>query len=123
MNQNDLTSTVIECAINIHKQLGPGLLESVYQECLQHDLIDAGLKVEKEKTLPIIYKDIKLERGYRIDLLIENNLVLELKTVETINQAHIAQTLTYMKLGKFNTGLIINFNAHLLKFGRKRLVM
>jgi len=123
MNQNDLTSIVIDCAINIHKELGPGLLESVYQECLKHDLLDIGLEVENEKMLPVVYKDIKLERGYRIDLLIENKLVLELKTVENIGQAHIAQTLTYMKLGNFDTGLIINFNAHLLKFGLKRLVI
>lgn len=123
MNNDELTNQIIKCAIDIHKELGPGLLESAYQECLQYDLVNAGLRVEKEKVLPVSYKDIKLEKGYRIDLLVEDRLVLELKTVESISQSHIAQTLTYMKLGKYKTGLVINFNARLLKFGLKRLVL
>ena len=123
MNHDELTDQIIECAIDIHKELGPGLLESAYQECLEYDLVNAGLRVEREKVLPISYKDIELKKGYRVDLLIEDELVLELKTVESINQSHVAQTLTYMKLGKYKTGLIINFNARLLKFGLKRLVL
>ena len=94
MEINELTYKVIGLAIEVHKELGPGLLESAYQECLFYELKNAGLKVEKEKALPIIYKDIKLDHGYRIDLLIENTLVIEIKTVENFTDVHFAQILT-----------------------------
>ena len=119
---NDLTSSVIESAIKVHKVLGPGLLESSYKECLAYELTKKGLFVEKEKPVPLIYEEVKLECGYRIDLLIENQLVLELKSVDAIADIHIAQTLTYMKLKNIQYGLLINFNVVLLKDGIKRLI-
>ena len=119
---NDLTSSVIESAIRVHKALGPGLLESSYKECLAYELIKKGLIVEKEKPVPLIYEEVKLECGYRIDLLINNELVLELKSVDAIADIHIAQTLTYMKLMNIKYGLLMNFNVVLLKDGIKRLI-
>lgn len=120
MEINELTEIVIGCAIEVHRNLGPGLLESAYQECLFYELKTQGLYVEKEINLPIIYKDIKIDHGYRIDLLIKNRLVIELKTVEKFTDVHTAQILTYMRLGDYSTGLLINFNTKLLKEGIKR---
>jgi len=117
---NELTEKVIGLAIEVHRNLGPGLLESAYQECLLYEIKKLGLKVEKEKPLPIVYKEIKLEQGYRIDLLIEDRLVIEIKTVEFFNDVHTAQILTYLKLGGYSTGLLINFNTKMLKNGIKR---
>lgn len=119
---NDLTSTVIESAINIHKELGPGLLESAYKECLAYELNKKGLVVEKEKPVPLIYEEVKLECGYRLDLVINNELIIEIKSVDAIADIHIAQVLTYMKLMNKKFGLLINFNVPLLKDGIKRLV-
>ncbi len=121
--ESELTSIIIGKAIEVHRHLGPGLLESAYQECLHYELVNEGLKVEKEKALPIIYKDIKLDHGYRIDLLVENKMVIELKTVESFTDVHTAQLLTYMRLGEFDLGLLINFNVKLLKNGIKRFVI
>ena len=121
--ENELTSIIIGKAIEVHRHLGPGLLESAYQECLYYELVNEGLKVEKEKPLPIIYKDIKLDHGYRIDLLVENKIIIELKTVESFTDVHTAQILTYMKLGEFDLGLLINFHVKLLKNGIKRFVL
>jgi len=121
--EKELTSLIIGKAIEVHRHLGPGLLESAYQECLYYELANEGLKVEKEKALPIIYKDIKLDHGYRIDLLVENKIVIELKTVESFTDVHTAQILTYMKLGEFDLGLLINFHVKLLKNGIKRFVL
>lgn len=123
MNENELSKLVIGKAIEIHKTLGPGLLESAYKECLFYELNSLGLKVEKEKPLPIIYKDIKLDHGYRIDLLIEKKVVIELKTVEAFNDVHFAQILTYLKFGGYKLGLLFNFNTTLLKNGMKRFIM
>lgn len=123
MNENELSNLIIGKAIEIHKILGPGLLESAYKECLYYELISAGLKVEKEKPLPIIYKEIKLEQGYRIDLLVENKVVIELKTVDAFTDVHMAQGLTYLKFGHFKLGLLLNFNVMLLKDGLKRFIM
>lgn len=120
MEVNKLTEKIIGLAIEVHRHLGPGLLESAYQECLYYELKEAGLLVEKEKKLPIEYKEISLDQGYRIDLLVENQLVLEIKTVETFTDVHKAQILTYMRLGNYNTGLLINFNTKLLSKGIKR---
>jgi GxxExxY protein len=120
MEVDKLTEKVIGLAIEVHRHLGPGLLESAYQECLYYELKEAELLVEKEKKLPIEYKEISLDHGYRIDLLVENQLVLEIKTVETFTDVHKAQILTYMRLGNYNTGLLINFNTKLLSKGIKR---
>ncbi len=123
MEIDKLTEQVIGLAIEVHRHLGPGLLESAYQECLYYELCKANLKVEREKKLPISYKEIKLDHGYKIDLLIEDQLVLELKTVEDFTDVHKAQILTYLRLGKYHTGLLINFNTKLLSKGIRRFSM
>jgi len=120
MKENEITEIIIGKAIEVHKHLGPGLLESAYQECLFYELKNSGLDVVKELALPIVYKEIKLDHGYRIDLLVENKIVIELKTVEFLNDVHTAQILTYMKLGNYNLGLLLNFYVKLLKNGIKR---
>lgn len=117
-----ITYKIIGLAIEVHKQLGPGLLESAYQECLYYEIVNSGLIVEKQKALPIIYKDIKLDHGYRIDLLIENKIVIELKTVEAFTDVHFAQILTYLKLGNYPLGLLINFDSKILKNNIKRFI-
>lgn len=122
MTENEIANKVIGLAIEVHSALGPGLLESAYQECLHYKIGKAGLKVEKEKPMPLVFEDVKLECGYRIDLLVENKLVVEIKSVEALNDVHLAQTLTYMKLGNYKLGLLINFNVALLKNGIKRVV-
>ncbi|MCB9231094.1 MAG: GxxExxY protein [Bacteroidia bacterium] len=122
MNENEISSIVIGAAIKVHKTLGPGLLEKAYQECLCHELIKAGLKVEKEVPMPLIYQEIKLDLGYRLDLLVENKLVIELKAVEEVNDTHKAQILTYLKLGGYKLGLLLNFNVVMLKEGIFRVV-
>ena len=123
MKTNDLTHQIIGKAIEVHRILGPGLLESVYQECLFYELKEAGLLVEKEKTLPLIYKEVKLEQGYRIDLLIEDTVVIEIKCVEKLAPVHTAQVLTYMKLGNHKIGLLLNFYSKILKDGIKRYIL
>ncbi len=120
MEIDELTEIVIGCAIEVHRNLGPGLLESAYKECLLYELRTQGIYAESEINLPIIYKEIKIDHGYRIDLLIENRIVIELKTVEKFTDVHTAQILTYMRLGEYTTGLLINFNTKLLKQGIKR---
>lgn len=122
MTENELSQIIIGKAIEVHRILGPGLLESAYQECLYYELTQVGLHVQKEKALPIVYKEIKLEHGYRIDLLVENKVVIEIKTVEALTEVHTAQVLTYIKLGDYKLGLLINFNTKLLKDGLKRYV-
>ncbi len=122
MKNEELTSIVIGKAIEVHRYLGPGLLENTYKRCLYYELRNLGLKVENEKTIPITYKDLIIDHGYRIDLLVEKKIVIELKTVEFLNQKHDAQLLTYMKLGKFKIGLILNFNEKLLRNGIRRFV-
>jgi len=122
MNENELSGRIIGLAIEIHKSLGPGLLESAYKECFYYILKKEGFSVEKEKPMPLIFNDVKLECGYRIDLLVNNKVVIEIKSVEDLNEVHFAQTLTYMKLGNYKLGLLINFNVALLKLGIKRIV-
>ena len=122
MENNKLTEKIIGAAIEVHRTLGPGLLESAYQECLFYELKLLGLKIEREKTLPIIYKEVKIDHGYRIDLLVENTIVIELKTVELLTDVHTAQVLTYLKLGNYPIGLLINFQTKLLKNGLKRFI-
>ncbi|WP_457618793.1 GxxExxY protein [Lutibacter sp.] len=123
MLENEISKIILGKAIEVHRLLGPGLLESAYQECLFYELKNEGLIVEKEKPLPIVYKDIKLDHGYRIDLLVEKKVVIELKTVEFLNDVHSAQILTYMKLGDYKLGLLLNFHIKLLKQGIKRFIL
>ncbi|MGE0089112.1 MAG: GxxExxY protein [Bacteroidales bacterium] len=122
MTENELSQLIIGKAIEVHKILGPGLLESAYQECLFFELKSIGLIVEKEKPMPIVYKDIKLDHGYRIDLLVENKVVIEIKSVDSFIDVHEAQILTYLKLGNYKLGLLMNFNTSLLKNGIRRFV-
>ncbi len=122
MNENQLATKIIGCALQVHKTLGPGLLESAYQECLWYKLKLEGLTVEKQKPMPLVFEEVKLEIGYRIDILVENKVVIEIKSVEALNDVHLAQTLTYMRLGGFKLGLLINFNVSLLKQGIKRII-
>ncbi len=121
-NENQLSNIIIGCAIEVHKQLGPGLLESAYQECLFYELLKQGLHVVKEKPMPIIYKDVKLDHGYRIDLLVNSKVVIEIKTVEMFTDVHTAQVLTYLKLGNYKLGLLLNFYVTSLKNGIKRII-
>jgi GxxExxY protein len=121
MNENEISNKIIGLAIQIHQSLGPGLLESAYKECLYYRLKKEGFLVEKEKLMPLIYEEVKLECGYRIDILVERKVVIEIKSVEALNDVHFAQTLTYMKLGNYKLGLLINFNVSLLKDGIRRI--
>ena len=122
MSENELATEIIVLAIDVHKKLGPGLLENVYKECLYSKIIKRGIIVVKEKALPVIFEDVRLECGYRIDLVVENKLLLEIKSVECINDIHLAQILTYLKLGDYKLGLLINFNTIFLKNGLKRVI-
>lgn len=122
MTENEISNKVIGTAIEIHTALGPGLLESAYKECMYYKLNQSGLWVEKEKMMPLVFEGIKLDCGYRIDLLVENKLVVELKSVEALNDVHLAQTLTYLKLGNYKLGLLMNFNVTRIKNGIKRVV-
>ncbi len=119
---NNITYTIIGCAYKVHLALGPGLLESTYEVCLAHELINSGLKIEQQKPLPVIYNGIRLEAGYRIDLLVEDKIVVELKAVEAIAEIHKAQVLTYLKLSGKQIGLLLNFNVTDMKKGITRLI-
>ncbi len=121
MTENELANKVIGLALNVHSQLGPGLLESAYKECLFYKIKEANFLVAKEKPMPLVFEEVHLECGYRIDILVENKLVLEIKSVDQLSEVHLAQTLTYMKLGDYKLGLLINFNVALLKDGIKRV--
>ena len=117
-----MSNRVIGIAIEVHKALGPGLLESAYKECLFYKLFQSGYYVEKEKAMPLIFEEVRLDCGYRIDLLIDNKLVIEIKSVEATTDVHMAQTLTYLKLGNYKLGLLINFNVVKLKDGIRRII-
>lgn len=118
---NELTERVIGACIEIHRSLGPGLLESAYEECLCYELSRAGIKFERQKPLPVQYKEVNLECGYRLDLVVEQKLIVELKAVDEIAPIHEAQLLTYLKLSRLTLGLLINFNVPVLKAGIKRI--
>jgi GxxExxY protein len=120
MYSYQLTSEIIGCAINVHRILGPGLLESAYEECLSYELKKSGFLIERQKPVPIIFKEIKLECGYRIDILVENTVILELKSVDELAPIHEAQILTYLKFSERKIGLLMNFNVTILKNGLKR---
>ncbi|MGN6398875.1 MAG: GxxExxY protein [Flavisolibacter sp.] len=122
MNENELSSIVIGEAIKVHQNLGPGLLESVYEECLSYKLIKSGLMIEKQKPIPLVFEEVKLECGFRCDVLVENKLIIEVKAVEALNDIHLAQVLTYLKLTNKKLGLLMNFNVLKLKDGIKRVV-
>ena len=121
-NENELTGSVIKAAYKVHSYLGPGMLESAYRSCLAHQLRMDGFEVEEEKTIPLIYEGLHLNNGYRLDILINRKLVIELKSVEALNQVHVAQVLTYLKFGNYKYGLLINFNEVSLKYGIRRLI-
>ena len=121
--ENEIAKIVFESGLQIHKTLGPGLLESAYEECLYFDLVNAGSEVEKQKSLPLIYKEIKLDAGYRVDFQIENKVIIEIKSIEALHQIHTAQVLTYLKLSNCKLALLINFNVLLFKDGVKRIIL
>ena len=121
--RDQVTEQVIGLAIEVHRQLGPGLLESAYEACLCFELAGAGLGYSRQVPLPVKYKDVLLECGYRMDIVVEDQLVIELKTVDRLLPIHDAQMLTYLRLSKIRTGLLLNFNAVLLKDGVRRLVL
>jgi len=123
MTEDQISRIILDCAFKVHTKLGPGLLESAYRSCLAYELRKAGLIVEEEKALPLIYEDIKLECGYRIDILVNSKVIIELKTVEAFTEVHQAQTLTYMKLSGCHLGLLINFYTKSLKDGIKRFIL
>ncbi len=114
---------ILDCSFIVHSALGPGLLESAYEECLRYELTKRGIHVQRQKPLPLIYEDVKLEVGYRVDLLVENQVVVEIKSVEALNEVHLAQILTYQKLSGCKLGLLVNFNVKRLKDGIKRVII
>ncbi len=122
-NVNQTTEAIIGSAIEVHKHLGPGLLESAYEECLCHELSLRNIPFQKQVPLPVVYKGTKLDCGYRVDLLVKDEVVVELKAIESILPIHEAQALTYMRLGSWKVGLIINFNTPIVVKGIKRLVL
>ena|SRR5436190_21266630 len=122
MELNKITELIIGCAIEIHIELGPGLLESAYLSCLHYELSKTGLHVQQQLPLPLIYKELRMDIGYRLDLLVESKVVVEIKSVEALNDVHTAQVLTYLKLSHASIGLLINFNVLKLTSGLKRLI-
>ncbi|RDI56885.1 GxxExxY protein [Flavobacterium glaciei] len=122
MTENEISKIVFESALKVHKVLGPGLLESAYEECLFYELKKSNLKVEKQKALPLIYEEVKLDVGYRIDMIIEDKFIVEVKSVESLTDVHLAQLLTYLRLSDCRLGLLINFNVKLLKEGVRRVI-
>jgi GxxExxY protein len=123
MNTEEVFKKVLDCSFIVHTALGPGLLESAYTECLLYELVERGLKVEKQKPLPLIYKDVRLDAGYRIDLFVEEQVVVEIKSIDALAEIHMAQILTYMKLSDTRLGLLVNFNVLHLKEGIKRVIL
>ncbi len=122
MNENEISKLVIGAAIDLHKFVGPGLLESAYENALAYDLIKAGFEVKQQVSMPFIYKEVKLDVGYRIDLIVNNRVIIEVKSVEILAPVHFAQTLTYLRLSGLKLGLLLNFNSKLLKENIHRIV-
>ena len=123
MDIERIFKTVLDCSFRVHSALGPGLLESAYEECLHYEIMQSGLNVKKQKPLPLVYKEIKLDIGYRVDLLVENKIIVEIKSVESLADIHLAQILTYLKLSGCKLGLLTNFNVSHLKNGIKRVIL
>jgi len=123
MNKEEIFKKILDCSFKIHTALGPGLLESAYEECLYYELVNQRFNVEKQKPMPLIYEKVKLDAGYRVDLIIEDSIIIEIKSVEALCDVHMAQILTYLKLSGCKLGLLINFNVYHLKNGIKRVVL
>ncbi len=123
MDIEKIFKSILDCSYKLHSALGPGLLESAYTECLYYELERSGYKVEKQKPLPLIYKEVKLDAGYRIDLFVEDSVVIEIKSVDALADIHLAQILTYLKLSGCKLGLLVNFNVAHLREGIKRVVL
>lgn len=122
MEENEITERVIAAAMRVHTALGPGLLESAYEECLSYELLQSGLNFKHQQPMPLVYREIKMELGYRLDLFVDNKVIVEIKAVEALNDVHMAQVLTYLKLSNSKVALLINFNVTRLKYGIKRVV-
>lgn len=122
MNENEISKIVVDCCFKVHTELGPGLLESVYEEVLSYEIIKRGLNVERQKGIPVVYDSIKMELGFRADIIVENKVIIELKSIEAIAPVHTKQLLTYLKLTGLKLGLLVNFNEALIKDGIKRIV-
>lgn len=122
MHENEISKIIFDLGLKIHKNLGPGLLESAYEECLFYEISKTGLFVEKQKPMPLTYEEVKLDIGYRMDLLVEKSVVIEVKSCEALNDVHLAQVLTYLKLSGCRLGLLINFNTNLFKNGYRRIL-
>jgi GxxExxY protein len=122
MTENEISRITFDAALTVHKALGPGLLESAYEECMYYELQKSGLNIQKQKPLPLIYEEVHLEIGYRVDIIIENKFIIEIKAVEALNDVHMAQILTYLKLSGCKLGMLINFNVELIKNGVKRVI-
>ena len=123
MHENEIGSLVLNAAFQVHKELGPGLLESTYEHCLAFEFLSQGLNIETQLALPVIYKAVKLDCGYRIDIRVEGKVIIEVKSVESLNDIYLAQVLTYMKLSGCKLGYLLNFNVKQLKDGIKRIVL
>lgn len=122
MTENEIAKLVYDCSLKVHKVLGPGLLESAYRECLCYELYKTGIYVEKEKPLPLIYEEVRLDIVYRMDIVLENKFIIEIKSVEELHDIHLAQLLTYLKLSDYKLGFLINFNVLLIKDGIRRVI-
>ncbi len=122
MTENQISKVIFNCALKVHKALGPGLLESAYEECLYYELQNAGVNVSKQKPLPLIYEEVNLDIGYRVDIMVDEKVIIEIKSVEVLNDVHMAQILTYIKLSDCKLGMLINFNVALIKNGIRRVV-
>jgi len=122
MTENEISKIVLDSAIQVHRALGPGLLESAYQKCLAHELFQQGLFIETEKGLPLVYKEVEMEVGYRVDIFVNHKVIVEIKSVDALNDIHLAKVLTYLKLSESKLGLLFNFNTTLLKNGFRRVV-
>jgi len=122
MNENEIGKEIINCAVNIHKELGPGLLESVYEVVLAHELKEAGMLVNRQVSIPVMYKGIKFTEGFRADIIVENKVLIELKSVELVNRVHKKQVLTYLKLMNYKLGYLLNFGEALMKNGISRII-
>lgn len=123
MKLNEISGEVLDSSLKVHKALGPGLLESTYEECLAFELVKRGLAIKRQQPIPLVYDKIKLECGYRCDLIVENQVIVEVKSIEAFDSIHVAQILTYMKLNNCELGLLINFNVELLKNGFRRVIL
>ncbi len=122
MTENEISKLIVSSALKVHRALGPGLLESAYEACLFYELKKTGLRIEKQKPLPLVYEDVKLDIGYRVDIIVENKVIIEIKSVDTLSDIHLAQVLTYLRISNCKLGMLINFNVILIKTGIKRIV-